>query len=293
MFHSYEYFLAIVQFKNITKAANFLHISQPSLSKYLVQLETRLGTTLFDRKSTPLTLTKDGEVYLSYVKKYVSLIHKLEAELSHEALPELTVNIGIPYWRSTQILPTILKSYTNTLNNYKVNVTEHPGKILTDLVLQDALDFCFLNIPYAIRLHEDLYFEFLEREKIDLVVNKNNPLSKKTVIKPQDIDFQNIILLQDNQFLTIQVKHILEFLGITPKTIFTTVSLNTALSIINQEDYVTFVPNSRYKSPTPSDNLVYLPIDDDTFSFDFGIAYLKSRKQELSKKIRIVKQLYR
>ena len=61
--HNYEYFVAIVDEGSLTKAAEHLYVSQPSLSQYLKRLEASLGVELFDRSTSPLRLTYTGERY--------------------------------------------------------------------------------------------------------------------------------------------------------------------------------------------------------------------------------------
>ena len=68
IFRNYEYFLTIADSGSLTKAAEQLYVSQPSLSQYLKRLESSLGVELFDHKSSPLKLTYIGQRYYNYVK---------------------------------------------------------------------------------------------------------------------------------------------------------------------------------------------------------------------------------
>lgn len=61
-----DYFITIAETGNLTKAAEILYVSQPSLSQYLKRLENSLGAELFDRNSSPLRLTYAGEKYYAY-----------------------------------------------------------------------------------------------------------------------------------------------------------------------------------------------------------------------------------
>ena len=66
----------------ITKAANVLHVSQPSLTQYLNRLESDLGVKLLNRDTTPISLTQAGTVYLEYVRSVLALEKKLKADLT-------------------------------------------------------------------------------------------------------------------------------------------------------------------------------------------------------------------
>ena len=70
--NNFEYFLKIVETRSITKAAEGLYISQPSLSKYLKRLENSIGAQLFLRDSYPLKLSQIGEEYLAWFEYVLS-----------------------------------------------------------------------------------------------------------------------------------------------------------------------------------------------------------------------------
>ena len=78
--HNYEYFVAIVDEGSLTKAAEHLYVSQPSLSQYLKRLEANLGVELFDRSASPLRLTYTGERYYQYVLQMMKLDENIRRE---------------------------------------------------------------------------------------------------------------------------------------------------------------------------------------------------------------------
>ena len=70
---NFESFLTIAEMKSITKAAQKLYMSQPSLSQYLSKLENEIGLRLFERKNNKMELTCAGKKYLDYVNKFVEM----------------------------------------------------------------------------------------------------------------------------------------------------------------------------------------------------------------------------
>lgn len=84
---SLEYLLAIQEYGNISHAANALFVSQPYLSTYIKNLESKLGVELLNRQVTPLVLTYAGELYISYMQE----IHEMHEVMMRdiEALNEL------------------------------------------------------------------------------------------------------------------------------------------------------------------------------------------------------------
>lgn len=77
-----RYFLAVAQEQNISKAAEKLYISQPSLSKQMQNLEREIGQKLFERGSKRITLTDAGMLLRKRAREMIDLYNKTEAELS-------------------------------------------------------------------------------------------------------------------------------------------------------------------------------------------------------------------
>ena len=79
-----KYFLMVAREENITKAAVLLHLTQPTLSRQLMQLEEELGVKLFHRSKHSIVLTEDGMLLKRRAQEIVSLSHKTVQELSHK-----------------------------------------------------------------------------------------------------------------------------------------------------------------------------------------------------------------
>lgn len=75
------YVIAVAECRNIHKAAEKLYISQPSLSRYILRIEQKLGMPLFHRKNNGIELTKAGEIYVAYAKEILLLRRNMEKEL--------------------------------------------------------------------------------------------------------------------------------------------------------------------------------------------------------------------
>ena len=90
-----KYFLMVAREENITKAAQLLHVTQPTLSRQLMQLEEELGVQLFHRGKHNVTLTDDGMLLRRRAQELVSLSEKTKMELQHkEEMPTGEIAIG-------------------------------------------------------------------------------------------------------------------------------------------------------------------------------------------------------
>ena len=81
-----QYFLAVVREENITKAAQLLHITQPTLSRQLMGLEQELGVKLFSRNNHSVTLTEEGMLFRRRAEEIVTLSEMTKRELKQEAM---------------------------------------------------------------------------------------------------------------------------------------------------------------------------------------------------------------
>lgn len=105
----FHYILCIAKHQNLTKAAQELYISQPTLSKYLQKLEREFDGKLFSRSGNSYTPTYLGRRYMNYAKKMLALHQDWEKELSDlNALKEGELNIAFPLMRSSCMIPKIL-----------------------------------------------------------------------------------------------------------------------------------------------------------------------------------------
>ena len=109
--HNYEYFVAIVDEGSLTKAAEHLYVSQPSLSQYLKRLEANLGVELFDRSASPLRLTYTGERYYQYVLQMMKLDENIRREFQDiKNQTSGRLRLGVALWRGACLLPDVFPS---------------------------------------------------------------------------------------------------------------------------------------------------------------------------------------
>ena len=97
-----KYFLTVAREENITKAANLLHLTQPTLSRQLIQLEEELGVTLFQRSRHHIVLTEDGMLLRRRAEEILALAEKTKEDFRHNRnscpvrLPLEAVNCRVP-----------------------------------------------------------------------------------------------------------------------------------------------------------------------------------------------------
>lgn len=106
-----QYFLAVVREENITKAAQLLHITQPTLSRQLMGLEQELGVKLFSRNSHSITLTEEGMLFRRRAEEIVTLSEMTKRELKQEAMLTGEISIGSGEYHGSCHLSGILAAF--------------------------------------------------------------------------------------------------------------------------------------------------------------------------------------
>ena len=100
-----KYFDAVCRFQNISKAAAYLHISQPTITVAIQSLESELGIKLFYRNGKHLLLTQEGSVIWDKVASILSHIEQLEKEIRDVAHNKNHIRLGVPLQIGVKLLP--------------------------------------------------------------------------------------------------------------------------------------------------------------------------------------------
>ena len=107
-----QYFLTVVREENITKASEVLHITQPTLSRQLAQMEEEIGVKLFERGTRKIKLTNEGILLRRRAEEILQLVDKTEKELAwQEEQIEGKISVGCGEIAAVQILPELFQTF--------------------------------------------------------------------------------------------------------------------------------------------------------------------------------------
>lgn len=250
-FQELNYVLSIAKHQKLTKAAEELYISQPTLSKCLQKLEREMGGKLFGRSGNTYVPTYLGRRYLEYARKVLTLNQDWERELKDmNSCMDGELNIAFPLMRSSCMVPSIMKVFHKKYPGVRVNLMEEAHAIQEKLLLNDELDFGIFN---ETRPHPKLSYETLLREEVLLVMPPDHPLSKKGIKKPGMrhlwIDLK---LLKEEEFIlhfpdqtTGQLAiELFETWGIEPRVSIHTRNTETSVRLCMEGMGICFVPET-------------------------------------------------
>ena len=173
--HNYEYFVAIVEAGSLTKAAEHLYVSQPSLSQYLKRLEASLGVELFDRSTSPLRLTYTGERYYQYVLQMMKLDENVRREFQDiKNQTSGRLRLGVALWRGACLLPDVFPTFHQQYPDIHIELTEGRSVQLEAALMNDKIDLAVMNLPRTLD-YSKLVSEIVCEERLLIAAPTQHP----------------------------------------------------------------------------------------------------------------------
>ena len=181
-----QYFLAIAEEQSITKAAEYLHISQPTLSKQMMDLEEHLGKQLLVRGRKKVTLTEEGTYLRGRAQEIISLMDKTESAF-RENEQNITgdVYIGCGEHRSTFSIMQIIRTIQEEYPDIQFHFFSSNADAITERLDKGLLDMGFLLEPEISPRYD--YQKLQLRETWGILMRKDSPLAGKKEISFSDL----------------------------------------------------------------------------------------------------------
>ncbi|MGI5894865.1 MAG: LysR family transcriptional regulator [Candidatus Merdivicinus sp.] len=187
-----NYFLAIAREENFTKAAEQLHVTQPTLSRQIADLEQELGVKLFVRSNHHIILTEDGMILKRRAQEILSLADKTKRDFlqKDEALSG-TISIGSGEFRSTEYLAKIIAEFRQKYPNVKYEIYSGNANNIRDYIERGLLDIGLMSEPIDMRKYN--FVNMPIKEQWGLFAPSNSPLFEKESITPEDLKGMSIV----------------------------------------------------------------------------------------------------
>jgi len=280
MLKELTYVIAVAEHGNVSKAAESLFISQPSLSRYIKDLENRLGVQLFQRINNRLILTHAGETYVDTAKKITDLYSVLQKELSgiNEELSG-RLKLGCAVLRMSYNMPATLKAFINKYPNVDLQLYEnYTTSGLEKMLLNGELDVAIINHRSIPRLK---YIPFFEEELL-VAVPTSQPLASKGIEIPGlrypwlDIRLlhnQPYVGLNGEQSIAMKCQEIFSEKKISPSMILKVKSVESAFRLAEVGVGCTIIPESVAKIPSVPVPPRYFSFGDPVTHWNLAIAY--------------------
>lgn len=200
-------FLEVAKTQNMTKAANHLHMTEPSVSRVIKSLEERLGYRLFQRHSKTVVLTKNGQLLQERAQVIVDLVLDLEYEfnnLEHQITGK--INLGLAETQAFRLLASSLVSMHQRYPKVIFGIESGNAEQVCSKLDSGQYDFGLVvtSIP---NLEKYQVITLPQYDTWGVVVPKDHPLAQHEVIEPQDLIGEPLLFSRQEQLQSAVERH--------------------------------------------------------------------------------------
>ncbi|MBP2654615.1 MAG: LysR family transcriptional regulator [Firmicutes bacterium] len=248
-----KYFQLVAKHENISKVAEQLNISQPSLSKTIALLEKELGTNLFDRCGRNIILNDNGRDFLSYIDNALMNIENGINRIKDENKMiqcdmKILILTGVP--QITPIITTFIKRYQNVdfkIKHYNIGHND------------DDFDICLTSPP----IEENRYnIVHLLTEPIGIAIPKSHQLANKPKITLSDLKYEKFICLNPNKALSKIMGDVSFTFNFAQNNILETDDPNIAKEFIDNGLGIAFMPMITINKELMNSNIIIRSVED-------------------------------
>jgi len=252
-----KYFLTIAQVGNITKAAEVLHITQPTLSRQLMALEEEVGATLLIRGRREVILTDSGVVFQQRASEILSLMEKAENDVSqNKETVSGTVSIGCVESHVSKKLATVISDFHK---RYPLVTFDLYGANADDI--KEKLDWGNIDIGIVLEPAETAKYDYTRvpvEETWGVIVRKDDLMITKGFVTAEDLLASHLILSRRE----IVIEEIAKWLGVQRsqlKILITQNLLSNSIPFVEQRLGMIFSIEGALML-RPSENLCFVPL---------------------------------
>ncbi|MDP4096586.1 LysR family transcriptional regulator [Paenibacillus sp. P96] len=278
-FRQLQYALQIASERNFSRAAEKLHIAQPSLSQQLSKLEKELGVLLFHRNTSAVELTHAGEVFVEKAQKIVDAVEVLRQEMDDiSQLRKGKVVVGSMPITGSHLLPHVLPAFKHLHPDVEITLLEDSSMNLEKKTANGQTDLSLLSLPLV---EPSLSYVPIGEEVIDLAVPHDHPLAKRAdedrTVRLEELADEPFVVLKKGQGFRKLTMDLCHQAGFEPRVVFESNNMETVQSLVAAGMGITLVPRFIARAASSEFVPVYLRLADPAPSRTLVIAYRNGR----------------
>lgn len=251
-----RYFQKACKLDNITRAAQALHVSQPSVSAAIRELEAEFGFDLLERRGRSFTLTPNGILFLAEADRLLSHVDDFSAAMHRLAQAEGPLLVGVPPMIGSLLLPLIYTGEEYLRKPFTLSILEAGRQELLQRLNTNELDMAF--IPHDQPL--PMQYSGLPITALETVccMSRTHPLANQTRLSISELEDVPLVLFKNSFFQTERIIARFEAAGIKPKVLLQSDQLSTIRKLIASNAAVGFL-FSKVTDALPE--ITFLPLD--------------------------------
>ncbi|MEN6411595.1 MAG: LysR family transcriptional regulator [Veillonellales bacterium] len=234
------YFIEVARHGSFTKAAQALHVSQPSISKMIKNLEDELGVPLFYRTSKQVRLTDAGMAIFSRAQQTIDSLRSLTADLADIIqVRKGHIKIGIPPMVET-FFPKAIGAFKKQYPEIELELYEAGSKKVESAVADGTLDTGVVMLP--IKRQEELNLLSFIKDPVMVIVHSDNPLAEKNAVSIKELQAEPLILFREDFALHDHILDKFAESGFKPKIVCESSQWDFMVNIVEAKLGIAFLP---------------------------------------------------
>ncbi|QQE75754.1 LysR family transcriptional regulator [Brevibacillus composti] len=269
-----HYFVTVCEQLSYSKAAQKLHISQPSLSNAIKNLEQEVGSPLLERNTRKMELTDAGKILYQKSILLLSQMNMLKKEMEEVKLTgsgDLIIGIieSVKHW-----IPKVIRTYQDRFPSIHIKLIEVlSGKDVKESLRKYHTHLLITNQSIA---EEDIEAYPLYEERLVLVVHRDHPLARQDTVHLHELEGEPFIISTEGFQTREDILSAFALEELTPAIQFEIERFETALTLVRENLGITIIPEN-YLSGLEDASLVRKTIDSPALARTVYLAYLKNR----------------
>ncbi len=267
-----EYFCMVGKLQSFTRAAEQLHISQPSITQAVRKLEEEIAVQLFDRSKKKAVLTAEGEAFLPRMQKILEDCRAAVQEAKDfKSCRKGTVKVGVPPMIESYLFPDIFSCFKQLYPGLQLIAFEETSSLdAGDKLEKEELDLAIIILPET---SETLNTLVITQEEFVLCVQPGHPLCAEKAVRFEQLKNEPFVLLKEKSFQHQIVVSRCQRQHFRPNTILSTNQIKTMKSLIANGSGISLLMKMVVRDDP---QIAVVPLQE-PIRFDIGLAWKKER----------------
>ena len=251
--HQLRYFTAVAETGNFTRAAERCHVSQPSLSQQIINLESELGQKLFHRLPRKVVLTETGGQFLERARRILFEMEISVKEIKDAPGIQRRIVVGAIPTVMPYLMPTIIEKARKKHPGLIIHAREDFRTPLVKSILEGELDMALVATPVA---NPQLAVETFFTEQLLLAVPKEHPLATHPIVLGEDLRDETFVLLGHSSSLAEQIQRFCGAHNFDPNIGYRCSQISTVKSFVTMGLGISILPQVA-RAPEDKNHIIY------------------------------------
>lgn len=270
-----RYFLTVARTGGFTPAARQLHVTQPTVSNGVAELERGLGVRLFHRTGRQVALTLEGRTFMAYAQQIDDLVLAASERVNQgEVLPGERFQFGAIDAAVIYLLPQVLKEYMHAHPQVQLSVQVAPSRYLVDDLLMNRSEFALISLPCP---DPRIATVVLVEDDMPLVVGAEHRFAGRGAVTPAEVVEEPLILFHADSVSRHLVDEAFAEAAVSPRVVMEMRSPEAMRKLVEAGVGISFLPRMTVEESLAAGALFEVPVAAMSFSRQIGMAWRRGR----------------